>query len=367
MCIFTKKIDMKHLIVLLTLFITSSLISQNNFWTQKTPTNINEDDVINYDTQVSEFSTFELDEASLISALQNAPKRFQQTSSNVLINIPYNQSATGLFEMFEVQTLAPELANNYPNIKSYVGKHRGQNSDRLRLTLTPHGIYFKVFSDKGSIYINPMTKNAPYYKVFRSEDAVFPNLVCNFESNLENEVASSSSMDVVENVVDDSTFRIYRFAAAANGEYSTFHINEAGVSSGTTAQQKSAVLAAMTVSLDRVNGILENELSLNLQFIPNTDSFIFLDPATDPYSNPNSTSAILNDNNNFMPGAVGDNNYDIGHVYTTAPGGVAFVGAICNNNIKAGGVTGSSSPVGDGFDLIFAHEIGHQLGASHTL
>ena len=63
--------------------------------------------------------------------------------------------------MFQVQTLAPELATNYPSIKSYVGKHRGSNADRIRLTVTPHGIYAKIFSSDGSIYINPMTKNAP--------------------------------------------------------------------------------------------------------------------------------------------------------------------------------------------------------------
>ncbi len=366
MCIFTKKNNMKYFIGIFTLFITSSLLSQNNFWTEKNINNISEDEIINYDTQVSQFNTYELDETSLISALQDAPRRFQNTTSSVLINIPYSQNTFGVFEIYEVQTLAPVLASNYPNIKSYVGKHRGQNSDRLRITLTPHGLYFKIFSDQGSIYINPMTKNLPYYKVFRSEDAVFPELICDFESNLENEVASSPSMDAVENVVDDSTFRIYRLAGAANGEYSTFHVNQAGVTNGTTTQQKSAVLAAMTVSLDRVNGILENDLSINLQFISNTDSFIFLDPTTDPYSNPNNTGVILNENNNFMPGAVGDANYDIGHVYTTAPGGVAFVGALCNDNIKAGGVSGTSSPVGDGFDLILAHEFGHQLGASHS-
>ncbi|MBS3739394.1 MAG: T9SS type A sorting domain-containing protein [Psychroflexus sp.] len=357
---------MKNIIIVITLLFSSTLLSQTNFWTQKNLNNVHEEDIINYDTQVSIFNTFELNEGSLINTLQNAPKRFQQFSSDVLITIPYDQNNFGVFEMFEVQTFAPELANKYPNIKSYVGKHRGQNADRLRLTVTPHGIYVKVYRSAGSIYINPMTKNASFYKVFKSENAVFPPAICDFEFNLQNEAASSPSASASEAIVDDSTFRIYRLAAAANGEYSTFHINQAGVSSGTTAQKKSAVLAAMTVSLDRVNGILENDLSINLEFIPTTDNYIFLDPATDPYSNPNSTSAILTDNNNFMPGAVGDANYDIGHVYTTAPGGVAFVGALCNDNIKAGGVTGSSSPVGDGFDLILAHEFGHQLGASHT-
>ncbi|QTY27535.1 zinc-dependent metalloprotease [Flavobacterium sp. CS20] len=352
--------------IFLILFATISF-GQNNFWQNKDLNSIPDEDIINYDTQVNRFSVFELDKIALSMALKDAPLRFDENSSDVLIQVPYSDEKFGIFEIFEVQTLAPSLALKYPNIKSYIGKHRGSNSDRLRLTITPQGVFVKIFSSTGSIYINPMTQNGLFYKVFYAKDAVFPDFNCDFESIIENAIISnsSSSVDAV-NVVDDSTFRIYRLAGATNGEYSTFHVNQAGISSGTTNQKKSAILATMTVSLDRVNGILENEIAVNLQFISNTDSFIFLDPTTDPYSDPNSTNVILNENNNFMPGAVGDANYDIGHVFTTAPGGVAFVGALCNDAIKAGGVSGSSSPVGDGFDLILAHEIGHQLGASHS-
>ncbi len=357
---------MKLFTTIIVSLLTSTLFSQNNFWQIKDINSISDEEIINYETSVSSFSVFELDKTSLRNTLENVPLRFKQSSSNVLIQIPYSENNFGVFEMFEVQTLAPALAAKYPNIKSYLGKHRGANSDRLRLTITPHGVYVKIFTNDGSIFINPMTKSGTFYKLFHSKDATFSQYDCNFEAMLENEALSSPSQTVAEMVVDDSTFRTYRLAGAANGEYSTFHINQAGVSNGTDAQKKAAILAAMTVSLDRVNGILENDLSVNLQFISNTDSFIFLDPNTDPYSNPNSTGAILNDNIVYMPGAVGDANYDIGHVFTTAPGGVAFRGSVCNNNLKAGGVTGSSSPVGEGFDLILAHEIGHQLGSSHS-
>jgi len=360
---------MKKYISILLFLITSISFAQNNFWTNKDVSSISEEEIISYETQVDRFSVFQLDKNALENVLQNSPLRFSDKTSNVMIEVPYSNNLVGIFEIFEVQTLAPSLASKYPNIKSYVGKHRGSNSDRLRLTITPQGVFGKIFSSQGSIYINPMTKNGLYYKVFNSKDAIFPELNCEFESLLENtamETNNNSSTDVVENVVDDSTFRIYRLAGAANGEYSTFHASQAGVSNGTDAQKKSAILAAMTVSLDRVNGILENDLATNLQFIPNTDNFIFLDPATDPYNSPNNTGATLNENLAFMPSAVGDSNYDIGHVFTTAPGGVAIVGSVCNNNIKAGGVSGTFNPVGDGFDLILAHEFGHQLGAFHS-
>ncbi|MCC7133697.1 MAG: hypothetical protein IT352_13645, partial [Gemmatimonadales bacterium] len=86
----------------------------------------------------------------------------------------------------------------------------------------------------------------------------------------------------------------------------------------------------------------------------------------DPYTG-NNNSTMLDENQGNLDSVIGSANYDIGHVFTTAGGGVTFPGIACMSGWKGKGASGLGNPVGDGFAVeIAAHEMGHQVGSHHT-
>lgn len=121
----------------------------------------------------------------------------------------------------------------------------------------------------------------------------------------------------------------------------------------------------MNVTMTRVNALYERDLSVTLNLIDNT-SIIFLEE-DDGLDNNNTNNILLSQSQSVIDANIGSANYDVGHMFSTGGGGVAVLGGICFTNTKARALTGTSSPVGDPFDIDFvSHEIGHHFGANHS-
>lgn len=317
------------------------------------------------DSNPTEFKVFTLNMGALKSQLAMAPSRNNVgQESNVVIAFPDSEGVLKRYKIYEASVMDPALAVKHPEIQSYVGLGIDDPSARIRFSTTIFGLHTMTLSGvDGATFIDPYSKDLNYYMVFnKSKLTTTKTFKCDV---METDIDLTNPQAQPSFRANNSLFKTYRLALACTIEYAAFHVAAAGVGSGTLAQKKAAVLAAMNVTMTRVNGVYERDMALNMILIANNESIINI--TSDTLDNNNTNNILLDQNQTFIDGIIGSANYDIGHIATTGGGGVATPQSPCNDGIKARGVTGLPSPVGDEYDIDFvAHEMGHQFGCSHT-
>ena len=305
----------------------------------------------------NKYRVVEVDWDELIPLLKKAPLRFSTEADmiNVILNLPMPNGETERFKVTYAPVMMTELANKYPEIKTFSGVGLDDPSASIKLDYTPKGFHAMIKSaEHSTVFIDPYaTDDNELHISYYKKDFQKPN--AHFECGFNEEVAEvefDSNLPTFS--AGDCKLRTYRLALSCTGEYAAFH-------GGTVA----GVMAAYNTSMNRVNGIFETEAGLTMVLVPNTDNLIYLNGATDPFTNGNG-GTMLGENISTCNSVIGSANYDIGHVFSTGGGGVAYLNSPCGN-FKAGGVTGQGSPVGDPFDVDYvAHEMGHQYGGGHT-
>lgn len=346
------------------------LVSPNQFWQSV-------DDIPTARTSVlpaiqpSQFQAVALDVASLKAVLNHAPPELIPVGARSVpleMTLPMPDGTFARFQVEESPIMEPELAAKFPEIKTYSGQGIDDPAASLRFDVTPAGFHAQILSPSGTYYIDPYDSlnDSLYISYFKRDYLNRPDFTF-YEDPLEEALSlarddSVSLGDVVsipESPIEERSaggeLRTYQLAVAATGEYTQFH-------GGTVALGQAAIVTA----INRVSGIYENELAIRLQLVGNNDALVYTNPDTDPYTN-NNASALLSQNQTNIDAVIGNANYDIGHVFSTAGGGLASVGVVGVSGQKARGETGLSNPVGDPFYVDYvAHEIGHQFSARHT-
>jgi len=307
--------------------------------------------------QPKAFRTVQLQHSRLRALLSKAPKESAQTpiSSGALISLPMPDGRQAQFRFVESPVMQPDLAARYPEIKTYRGWGVDDPAARVRFDLTPAGFHAQILSPRGAAYIEPYLRgNTNLHAVYSRRDASpsAPSFHCLSAGIL---TTTGASPEATPAVVSGGNLRTYRLACAATAEYVQYF-------GGTVP----AGLAAIVTAINRVSGVYETELGIRLVLVAQNDLIIYTNAAAEPYSNGN-PSALLMQNQATLDAVIGSTNYDVGHVLSTAGGGLAGVGVACVAGFKAQGETGTYPPVGDAFYIDYvAHELGHQFGASHS-
>jgi hypothetical protein len=312
-----------------------------------------------------------LNTAAMRALLARAPMEFTaqaRGNGRVEISLPMPDGRSARFRAEESPVMEPALALRHPLIKTYRAQGVDDPAATARFGLTPAGFHAIVLSPSGTFYIDPyrrgdVVNHISYFKRDYPRTSA-DQFECHFHKgdgggpqglSAENAAAFAAALP------NGATLRTYRLALAADFEYSDFH------SSATPFPDKAEVLAnGIIPAVNRVDGIYEREVAVHLNLVANEEMIIFNTTAdSDPYVD-NDGTQMLAANQATLTALIGPTNYDIGHVVSTGGGGVAFLGVVCNEAQKAGGVTGLPQPTGDPFYVDYvAHEMGHQFGGNH--
>lgn len=303
------------------------------------------------------YRTVTLNTAEIKNILSNAPleKNVRPANSNAIVTLPMPDGRNLRFRFVESPVMEDALSAQFPEIKTYMGQGIDDPYTSVRFDLTPLGFHAMIFTIDDIVFIDPYAKNDNfnYISYYRSEfkNPINKDKGCQVIDELDHKNLTITHNDFMA----EGQLRTYRTVIACTGEYAAFF-------GGTAALAQ----AAIVVSLNRVNGVYEKEVSVRMILVANNISVVYTNSTTDPYTN-NNGSTMLGQNQTTVDNIIGTANYDIGHVFSTGGGGVAGLGVVCLAGQKARGVTGSGSPVGDPYDIDYvAHEMGHQFGGNHT-
>ena len=345
---------MRELFILCSMIFSQAIIASEIPWTELDAT---------YQFRTAQSNDYQphvarkmhLDFAALKQSITTASKG---ANLNRSITLPTPSGAFLKFTLEATSVMSPALAERYPEIQTWKIVSTANPAITGRIDIGPRGFHGLFHSSDGDrVFIDPAhfagSLQTDIYTVLSSR-ANHDSSDSEFTCELHGSISSNQiSARILENPSND--LRTYRLALAVTGEYTQLF-------GGT----KAYALAGITTTVNRLNQVFERDLNINLELIAENDKLIFTSPSNDPFSNQNAVN-MAEENILSTNEIIGRDNYDIGHVFGTGKtGGLAFLNAACGNN-KAGGVTGSNSPEGDAFTIDYvAHEIGHQLGASHT-
>ncbi|SEB35880.1 Por secretion system C-terminal sorting domain-containing protein [Tenacibaculum sp. MAR_2009_124] len=296
-------------------------------------------------------------ESKLALAQNRNAKSFVKSASLVF---PTSNKDYEEFEIFESSNFSPALQAKYPSIKSYIGRSIYTNKT-IRFSYSKvSGLQAFIQTKEGTQIVKPSNLlNNEYVFFDRKNSETFNSFECETIETTLKRTKESYSTSYSNN---DGYLRKYRVAIATNSDYSEFFLT----GNETSDQEKiEVVLAALNTSLTRINGIFERDFGITMELVDNNDQVIFIDTNSDPFSSGNYNSQLQN----TLDSVIGNDNYDVGHLYvhtSSIYGNAGCIACVCETNQKGSAFTAHTTPDSDNFYMIACHEFGHQFGGYHV-
>lgn len=355
----------KQLLYIFLIFCFANANAQDALWQKVTSSSLSR----KADGASSSKLYYKLNANLLSSKLVSASSKTAKNTTSE-ITIPNTDGNLERFAVWESSNFDPELQAKYPQIRSYEGRGIDDKSAKIYFSVAPIGMQTMVFrTAKPTEYMEQNPDNKSEYVLFKSADNADSRALLNCKTI--HSISENKSTTTAKTTSSAKQFKTLRLALSCTGEYAAYF-------GGT----KEGALAGMNATLTRVNGVFNRDLAVEVILIANNDAVIYTDPSADPYSIPR----LGADSNNptwpkevqtTLTSVIGEANYDIGHLFGGSGGGglASCIGCVCDSPTPSNSVGKGSAytspadgkPEGDNFDIDFvAHEMGHQLGATHT-
>ncbi len=307
---------------------------------------------------------FLLNVGSLNESLSNLYKGVSVTE----IVFPNIDGKLEVFEIYDNAVLPKALAKKYPQVHSFKGVQKNNENKQIRFTCNTYGLEATLLDDDRILNLTRISGNNYSLVGAKSVPSFRQPFDCKTlgESRAKRQQKSVSSPSA-KTLTSENIFRTIRLAVATTAETSAFFINKSGLQSASDAEKRAAVLAGVSTSINNMNVAFERDLGVRFNLIENNDELFFLNSNTDPFSSTNDLFISIDEGRIAIENRIPFSDYDMGHLITSrGNGGLASVGGICSD-FKGDAVTGFREPEGFFFDFtLFAHELGHQLGGTHT-
>ena len=197
------------------------------------------------------FRTLELDLPAMKNKLLQAPKETPniQSGSSTIIQIPLPDGSLSSFRITEVEVMHPDLAKQFPGIRTFSGQGIDDLTATGRFDFTQFGFHAMIMSHRGTIFIEPYTleNDAEYICYDKSNSLSREPFVCDVDFPESGEIINNTVNSANKN--SGANLRTYRLALACTGEYAAFY-------GGTV----SGAMSGIVTSINRVTGVYQQEV-----------------------------------------------------------------------------------------------------------